>query len=169
MQDDFQKALTTCLVKNNIDSTNQELDGIKKLLVADEKVDPSHSATWGLFTLAVCNKRSDVAILLVKNGLDVQARMKPKNQTPLHLAAEAGDQKTAEFLVQNGANTKAKDQKRRTPAKLAHHNGHMELARFLDPDLSNTKIPDSPTQAPKNRASKLISLLPRPNKGTAPK
>ncbi len=53
------------------------------------------------------------------------------NDTPLHIAAEAGRSKIAEYFVTHGAQIDTINKNGETPLYLASANGHTFLARFL--------------------------------------
>jgi len=73
-----------------------------------------------------------VVRLLIEKGADVNVKTEPgletgafmrdvrtKGETPLHRAAAYADERTIEFLIQNGANKKAKDAHGNTPLSWA--------------------------------------------------
>lgn len=142
MKEKLQEALTACLVSGD---TAPYIDTAKELLEkSDETVDPTDSLTWGWFAVAVCNNRTDVAQLLIEKGLLANAiEDEIKKKTPLHIAAYHGDDQTAAYLADNGADILAKDAKGRTAADIANHKGHKKVVRLLEPNRAPSPKPDS--------------------------
>src|SRR6266702_3429014 len=76
-----------------------------------------------------------IARLLLECGVDVNARKKNKT-TPLHSAASEGRLKTAEVLLDHGANADAENDEGETPLKLVSQGGYgsqegIDIARLL--------------------------------------
>ncbi|XP_049856029.1 cyclin-dependent kinase 4 inhibitor C-like isoform X2 [Schistocerca gregaria] len=87
----------------------------------------------------------DAIKMLLRRGASVNMRNTINGQTPLHVAAQIGNQPIVELLVASGADTKVKDHHGRTPRDTAKQYGHPELVekmravRFLNPvRLSST-------------------------------
>ena len=53
------------------------------------------------------------------------------NDTPLHIASEAGRSKIAEYFVKQGAEIDKMNKNGETPLYLASANGHTYIAKFL--------------------------------------
>ena len=74
-------------------------------------------------------------IEMIKTLLDLGADVKAVDhcdQTPLHLAAQSGNQEAAELLLQKDAEpNRLKDIQGHTPGRLALRNGHADLAAFI--------------------------------------
>lgn len=83
-----------------------------------------------------------VVKLLVENGANVNAKTLPgietgafmrdvrtKGETPLHRAAAYADERTIEFLIENGANKEAKDSNGNSPISWASE--HLRPGRIL--------------------------------------
>lgn len=78
---------------------------------------------------------------LVARHADVNARVIPRvgGDTPLMCAADFGHADVAKFLVQHGADPRAKNAKGQTAAQLAASSGFSELANWLrEPGYSST-------------------------------
>jgi len=71
-----------------------------------------------------------VADLLLANNADVNAK-DDKSTTPLHFAAERGDNDIAELLVANNAEVDAKDAAGLTPADRAAIQLHYDVVKML--------------------------------------
>ncbi|XP_049771927.1 ankyrin repeat domain-containing protein 27-like [Schistocerca cancellata] len=87
----------------------------------------------------------DAIKMLLRRGASVNMRNTINGQTPLHVAAQTGNQPIVELLVASGADTKVKDHHGRTPRDTAKQYGHHELVekmravRFINPvRLSST-------------------------------
>jgi ankyrin repeat protein len=89
------------------------------------------SQMYALIHIAAKNGRTDILEALLANGADINSTISSRtffagglgdtdksNQTPLHVAVEHADYKTVEFLVNKGADVKAKDQYGRMPLQL---------------------------------------------------
>lgn len=66
-------------------------------------------------------KRSVIKLLL-EHGANVNATSADK-RTPLHLAADSGDEETIKILLENGADVNAEDNWKWTPLSAAAYNG----------------------------------------------
>ncbi|XP_047106884.1 ankyrin repeat domain-containing protein 29-like [Schistocerca piceifrons] len=81
----------------------------------------------------------DAIKMLLRHGASVNMRNTINGQTPLHVAAQTGNQPIVELLVASGADTKVKDHHGRTPRDTAKQYGHPELVekmravRFINP------------------------------------
>jgi ankyrin repeat protein len=83
-----------------------------------------------------------ITAALLKNGHGANARGL-FSQTPLHVAAAAGQGAIAELLLKNRAKVNVKDTEfYRTPLHLASKNGHESIARLLLEQGANIKTQD---------------------------
>lgn len=64
-------------------------------------------------------------MLLINNGADVNVAHGDKNRTALHLAAQKGREKIANFLVRHGAKVDIVDTLHRSPLHVAARNGKL--------------------------------------------
>jgi ankyrin repeat protein len=79
--------------------------------------------------LAANQGRTDVVLLLLENGADVNAR-DGNGYTPMHFAAKWGRRGTVEVLLGHGA-TNCTNKQCSTPAEEAARKGHHELAALI--------------------------------------
>ena len=75
--------------------------------------------------------RNDIPIILLNNGANVNARDKWQ-KTPLHYAAEKGDEGLILLLIERGADVQAQDQYRRKASSYAVEAGHQNIVRILE-------------------------------------
>ncbi|HEV2613951.1 MAG TPA: ankyrin repeat domain-containing protein [Gammaproteobacteria bacterium] len=129
MKDELQEALTQCLASGD----TAHIDTAERLLKKTEaQVDPTDTMTWGWFVVAVNNNRPDVAQLLIQKGLLVSAiNNETEMKTPLHVAADAGDDKTVAYLVKNGADVNAEAAKKKTALHFSANEGHLNVVQIL--------------------------------------
>lgn len=88
--------------------------------------EPLHAACASLDNL-------DVATLLLDSGADVNAR-EHGGYTPLHQAADGGDEPLATLLLAHGADRSARTDDGKTPRDIAQASGHQALADLLHAD-----------------------------------
>lgn len=79
-----------------------------------------------------------VAALLIA-GANVNAR-DHHSATPLHLAAESGQNGVTVVLLQAGADANALDDRQRSPACSAEEGGHATVVNTLLPNKTNCSI-----------------------------
>ncbi|KAM3923689.1 ankyrin repeat and protein kinase domain-containing protein 1 [Leptodactylus fuscus] len=80
--------------------------------------------------LAVQRKLLDICSCLIENGADVNI-MDEDKWSPLHFAAQVGDDRIARLLLDNGARVDALERDDWTPLHLASQNGFENVARVL--------------------------------------
>jgi ankyrin repeat protein len=80
--------------------------------------------------LAALNDQTEIAVFLIQNKADVNARA-DEGETALHIAAQRNNRDLVELLLLHRADINALDSKQRTPADRAKQWHHPELATFL--------------------------------------
>jgi ankyrin repeat protein len=85
---------------------------------------PLHAAVAG-------RKRADVATVLLAHGADVNARQHG-GWTPLHAAAQSGDEELVRLLIAAGADVKARAENNQNARDLAMLKGHQALVEVLE-------------------------------------
>lgn len=73
----------------------------------------------------------------IKKGADVNTRDAIYGNTPLHWATAFGNKEIAKLLVDNGADTNAKDDNAFTPLHYAVNNNNKEMAKIL---INNSNV-----------------------------
>ncbi|RLU18410.1 hypothetical protein DMN91_008767 [Ooceraea biroi] len=106
-------------------------EGIVKTLL-EYKADPNINTFQGLtpLHLAVQNGLEIVNILL-KHGVDINAKTKIYYWTPLHYAVKSGHEIVVEFLLENGAEVNAKTDINLTPLHIAARKGYQNITDLL--------------------------------------
>ena len=106
---------------------------VAKLLIdsgADAKMD---FTGWNLMHVAADGLGNEAIVeLLIKNGLDVNAKTKFYGITPLHFAARKGNIEATKALIKNGADVNAKHPNYGdTPLHVAVKNQHKDVVKLL--------------------------------------
>lgn len=103
---------------------------IDPLLVNATESDDIDMFYHPILTSAIKRKHTDIVLLLIKKGADVNAQDSVE-QTPLHHAIKLGLADIAQLLLDHGANPNAADFMRTTPLLLAAESGQKDIARIL--------------------------------------
>lgn len=85
----------------------------------------------GMLHTAAERGHSEVAKVLIEAGMDVNAKTRYYEFTPLHTAAKHGQEKVAGILIKGGANVNAKDEEGMTPLHLAAQYGQKKAVEVL--------------------------------------
>jgi ankyrin repeat protein len=120
-----------------------DLAAVKKLLDEDPslvaarlRAGPGVPTLWiGTTPLHIASVRgeTDIAMLLIQRGADVNARAGEAQTLPLHGAAACGHIAVARALVDAGADLRSRDRAfESTPEEWARFFGHLELAALLN-------------------------------------
>ena len=81
---------------------------------------------------AVSEGHESTVHLLIAHGVDINMHRSSKDkESALHAAARSGNAKLAQLLLDNGANTKARDALFRTPRRIAASRGHRAVVDIL--------------------------------------
>ncbi|MFC2162030.1 ankyrin repeat domain-containing protein, partial [Acidobacteriota bacterium] len=68
---------------------------------------------------------------LVQNNPNLVKANDKNDDTPLHIAADAGHLEIVRFLIQKGADLNSFNSSRRNPVLMAGYNGHQDVVKFL--------------------------------------
>lgn len=112
---------------------NGRLAMVRFLVERGATVNAGNDDGWTPLMSAVNKGHYEIAEYLVEKGADVNcvARYKSSDDTPLLLATERNDAKTAALLLKNGANAEFVDRKGRSPLKAAKAKGNDELLALM--------------------------------------
>jgi ankyrin repeat protein len=155
--EDLDEALSSAIRKCH--TVPPQFQTAKDLIERGAKISPKDTKIWTLFILAIYKDKNEpdditqlknsVAKLLVEKGLDAKARQKPGNETPLLLAAHAGNIVIAQYLVEEKkADVNAKDAKKRTPLHFAMEKINPELTNYLKSCGANINAKDKRGRKP---------------------
>ena len=119
----------------------------------------------GVFGLSVAQAQTDPllnAVLegnleevqkLLKQGADIHAQDLKSGWTPLHWAALGGSRDVVAFLIEHGANIKAKNKSGETPLHEAAHYGHRDVVALLIKRGADARAQDAKGFTPLQRAA----------------
>ena len=142
----FAQALSREINKNNLLThaikKNCPVETLRFLLLPGVDIDKKNNDSNTALTLAIINKRNEIAKLLIESGADVHAKNK-WDDTPLMYAASKGKHETAKLLLQSGANVHAKDNYGYTSLMYAAQNGHHETVKLLLQSGANVHAKDN--------------------------
>lgn len=99
-------------------------------------------ADWTALHVAAESGKTDVALLLIDEGADVNVKDGNFNLTPLHLAAQKGNLQIAKLLIKKGADAGLRDKENCTPLHTAAFYGHAELLKLFFEKLSDLNVKD---------------------------
>jgi len=103
-------------------------------LLLDHGANPNHLDSWmgaNAGHKAGFWGRTDVMRLLVKHGLDLNARGLYNGYTPLHDAVSGNHLETARVLIEAEAKTNIQGHDGKTPLDIAKENGNQDIVRLL--------------------------------------
>ncbi|KAK4467524.1 hypothetical protein MN116_008911 [Schistosoma mekongi] len=103
-------------------------------LLVERKANVEHRAKTGLTPLmeAASGDYVEVGIILLEHGADVNASPVPSSRdTALTIAADKGNAKFVNLLLEKGAVVEARNKKGATPLWLASNGGHLEVVQSL--------------------------------------
>ena len=105
----------------------------------------TNAEVWGGFTpiiwATIFSSNTDVLRLLIMNGGDVNRCSKTRKQTALHAAILKGDNKTAEILIEAGANLDVQDYLGKTPLIHAVQRNLLSSVKLLIKHNCNVDLP----------------------------
>lgn len=104
------------------------LDFLKKYPAAINHKEKRHN--WTALILSAWGDRKEMAVFLLKNGADIEAKDK-FGRTALVYAATSGLTGMVDLLLNNGAAVDAIDENGETALMLAAAVGHKEMVEFL--------------------------------------
>lgn len=102
------------------------------LLQSGADVDyPTHNGVTSLHIAAGRGPESAVEMLIEQYGAKVNVISDKQKETPLMVAARAGQSDIVKYLMSKGADTNAKNYQGLTAAMMARKNGHNEIADYI--------------------------------------
>ncbi len=104
---------------------------VREYLLSLQPYSPSENYYRLYLHKAVSEGDSTKVQWLIAAGADVNERAPESGQSPLHVAADAGDAIVSTLLVEAGANVAAMDYCENTPLHLAVKHGHLDAVRVL--------------------------------------
>jgi hypothetical protein len=133
---------------------------VERLLAGGAQVSEPCAATGetplhGVAAVYLSPAHREVAQLLLARGADPGARLRDGGQTPLHLAARAGDAEMIRLLLDKGADPAAKDTAGRTPRDLAADRPALQQAVGWAPASLQQSVGPQPTAFPSDPAAAL--------------
>lgn len=97
---------------------NEDMDGIINLLPLITSINMVIDYGETPLLYSISHNKPDIAILLIKNGADVNAK-DASGQTPLHLAVYSRNYDIVRLLLEKGAYADVKDNEGKTPFDIA--------------------------------------------------
>ena len=92
---------------------------------------PSQPHGTPLHYAALCGLDAIVEFLVIERSQDVHSQSFDHKSTALHLACRRGHAEVACFLLDNGADAEARDNRKSTPLHLASRGGHVGAVHVL--------------------------------------
>jgi len=110
-------------------------------MLLDAGADPNAVSREGFSALysSVVNGNASAAQLLLDRGADPNGGQHPhKGVTPLHRAAQKGDEQMVSVLLNAGADGRRRNDNGRTPADEARRHGHDAIAEMIEARAEGT-------------------------------
>ncbi len=129
------KSLNQAIVEGDIDRVKSDISSGADVNSKDGRTG------WTLLHIAVRNKQTQIAQLLIDKGADVNAKDN-HGKTPMHLAVESGQKAIVEALIAKGADLNVMDGRADNALTLSRKNNQKEITELLikngaeEPDLS---------------------------------
>ncbi len=117
-----------------------DIERVKSEISTGRDLNSKNRMGWTLLHIAVRNKRTEIAQLLIDKGADVNVRDN-HGRRPLHLAVESGQKAIVEKLITKGADINAIDGRADNALTLARKKNQKEITELLikngaeEPDL----------------------------------
>ena len=108
---------------------NGDVDGVRKLLDAGNRVDPHDERHVGALALAAAGQ-NDMVKFLLEAGAEID-RTTRNGRTALHRAVDKDHLESAEILLDAGANPGARDDSHNTPLHYAARDGRQDIVLML--------------------------------------
>ncbi len=118
-----KKSLDQAVVEGDIDRVKSEIS-------AGTDMNSRNRMGWTLLHIAVRNKRTEIAQLLIDKGADVNVRDN-HGRRPMHLAVESGQKAIVEKLIEKGADINVMDSRADNALSLAKKKGQTEIVDLL--------------------------------------
>ncbi len=96
------------------------ITGYVKGLLASDVANTLDQSEWDhLLNLALLNQNSDIALMFIKRGADMNLQTVNQGLSTLHIAAQSDNTNVVRYLVSNGANVRLTDKRGYTPYCVA--------------------------------------------------
>ena len=109
-----------------------DVSSLNEMLDVGVPVDSEHRKIGTALRCAAMRNRTDVTILLLDRGADVNKRGGWDQSTALHMAAWYNSTDVIELLLKHGASTNIKDRDGSTPIDIARAKNNEAAVRLLE-------------------------------------
>ncbi|ORC93765.1 ankyrin [Trypanosoma theileri] len=141
---------------------------VKELLLLGAEVNLKGSDNETPLYIACFNGKNDVALVLLDEGADIDARNGKYGETALHVAAHTGNCALIDILVERAAGLNAQNTKKETPLYIAAKGGYHNAVYHLLKAGANANICDidgkSPLYIASEKGLKHVVILLKSNR-----
>lgn len=130
-----------------------EMQLARLLLERGGSPDAVSAQDWTGLHNAVSARQTECVRLLLTYKARPDVRLRDSEDTPLHLAADAGEPEIARLLLAAGATIAATNKDQETPLLRAVHQGHTAVVRLLLAHGASTAPAKHPAYSPLHRAA----------------
>ncbi|XP_045885733.1 ankyrin repeat and protein kinase domain-containing protein 1 [Micropterus dolomieu] len=124
---------------------SKDAESVERVLSLGAEVNCMTARGYTPLIIAVLHRLHDIISLLLEHGA-VTTQGDEDQWTPLHFAAQNGDDKTARLLLDKGAVADAREKAGWMPLHLACQNGHETVVRLLLSRLSKEAVGEREAQ-----------------------
>jgi ankyrin repeat protein len=113
-------------------SENRSVTEIQKIINSGANVNAINDIGFTPLHIAVVYDRPEIVKLLLKNGANIDAVTKNKENTSLHLAITMNNSNMVRILIQKGADVTLKTADGTTPLQLALEKGNRDIIQAIE-------------------------------------